>query len=318
MNITGELEAIVAAEKPLRELEAELEAELQELESRRRTAANYLLPSQLRETLRQVRSGVSLTNEGVDARLWAILNTEQMRRFQFRAPGLAPLARLRERLIAEQQAANEKAAKAERRGKIPLQRSAGETHHRRCLAQAGRRAGTVGAAGRAVCRPIRKGVKRTTRQGFSLVISASSRSSCACIAAVRLNWMSSPSLTSRTAFSNLPSRSTTGSTMGSSTGLRTGASASTGTATGRLAGMVASIRLSATGGPSEGRLKAGTHTAKILEWRHGTHALVRIPHRSRPSFDAGVETTPTRRWARRRVGTDVHHGEAVGPTRPTL
>ena len=106
MKTAIKLEDIAAAEQPLLALEATLETELKLLESRPRTPADYLRPAQLREALRQLREGASL-GEGMDARLWAVLSTEQMRRFRFRAPGLAPLRRLRDRLLAEQQAAAE-------------------------------------------------------------------------------------------------------------------------------------------------------------------------------------------------------------------
>jgi hypothetical protein len=105
MNITIELEAIAVAEKPLRDLETTLEAELREAESQRPTPTTHLRPHRTRETLRQLRVGVN-PNEGIDARLWSVLNTPAMQRFRFRSPGLAPLARLKAKLLAEQEAAN--------------------------------------------------------------------------------------------------------------------------------------------------------------------------------------------------------------------
>ena len=57
-----------------------------------------------RDTLRQLRRGVPL-GEGMDLRLYQLLSSEQLRRFRFHSPGLAPRLRLRDRLLAEQQAA---------------------------------------------------------------------------------------------------------------------------------------------------------------------------------------------------------------------
>jgi hypothetical protein len=74
---------------PLHALEATLEAELHALESCRPTAANYNDAFRLRETLRQLRQGVPLA-EGMDPRLYQLLSSEGMRRFHFRATGLAP------------------------------------------------------------------------------------------------------------------------------------------------------------------------------------------------------------------------------------
>jgi len=95
---------IDAATPPLRDLEATLEAELKAAESQKPTPTTRNLPFELRTTLRQLRDGLSF-NEGTDPRVWAVLNSEQMQRFRFRAPGLAPLDRLRAKLLAEQQAA---------------------------------------------------------------------------------------------------------------------------------------------------------------------------------------------------------------------
>ena len=99
---TAELDAIAAAEQPLRELAATLEAELKELESRRRTAFDFDHPGHIRQTLRQLEQGVSL-GTGMDPRLYALLSAPGMARFRFRAPGLAPLARLRAKLLAAEQ-----------------------------------------------------------------------------------------------------------------------------------------------------------------------------------------------------------------------
>jgi hypothetical protein len=98
------IQDIDRAEQPLRELEATLVAELKEAESQRPTPTTHLQPHRLRETLRQLRTGVH-PNEGVDPRLWVVLNSPEMALFRFRAPGLAPLARLRAKLIAQQEAA---------------------------------------------------------------------------------------------------------------------------------------------------------------------------------------------------------------------
>lgn len=103
VNIDDELKAVAAAETPLRQLEAELEAELKEALAQRPTPQNHNRPFDLRETLRQLRQGVPL-GQGMAPRLYAVLKSEQMARFRFRTPGLGPLVRLRERLLQEQRA----------------------------------------------------------------------------------------------------------------------------------------------------------------------------------------------------------------------
>lgn len=104
MKIQFELDDITRAEQPLRELEAVLEAELAAAESQRPTPTTHNRPHELRTTLRQLRQGM-FANEGTDPRVWAALHSEEMQAFRFRSPGLAPLERLRAKLLAEQEAA---------------------------------------------------------------------------------------------------------------------------------------------------------------------------------------------------------------------
>ena len=104
-RIQTELDAITRAEQPLRELEATLEAELKDAEGQRPTPTTHNRPFELRQAIRHVREGVA-ANEATDPRVWAALHSEEMRAFHFRAPGLAPLARLRAKLEAEQHAAS--------------------------------------------------------------------------------------------------------------------------------------------------------------------------------------------------------------------
>ena len=77
---------------------------LRDAESRLPTAATYNDRYRVRESLRQLRQGVPLS-EGMTPRLWELSSSPGMRRFHFAAPGLAPLLRLREQLVAEQRAA---------------------------------------------------------------------------------------------------------------------------------------------------------------------------------------------------------------------
>jgi hypothetical protein len=117
MKTSYTLEDIEAALQPLHQLEATLEAELRDLESRRRTPYDFNHPADVRQSLRQLREGAALAVEGVETRVFEVLNTPEMRRFHLAAPGIAPLLRLRDRLIAQEQAEKEQADKAQRMGK---------------------------------------------------------------------------------------------------------------------------------------------------------------------------------------------------------
>jgi hypothetical protein len=103
VNIDDQLREIAAALEPLRALEATLEAELQKAKSQRPTPMTHNDAFRIGETLRQLRQGVPM-GEGIDQRLYDVLNTKELRRFKFHTPGLASLLRLRDRLLAEQRA----------------------------------------------------------------------------------------------------------------------------------------------------------------------------------------------------------------------
>ena len=109
MNIQTELEAIANAEKPLRELETTLEAELAAAERERPTPTTHNRPFDLRKALWHLREGLS-HNDGTDPRVWKAVTSEEMRAFRFRSPGLAPLERLQAKLLAEQEKANHQPA----------------------------------------------------------------------------------------------------------------------------------------------------------------------------------------------------------------
>ena len=105
MNIQTELDAITRAEQPLLQLETTLKAELAAAEAPRPTPTTHNRPFELRQAIRHLHEGVS-ASEGTDPRVWKVLHSEEMAAFHFRAPGLAPLARLRAKLLAEQDKAS--------------------------------------------------------------------------------------------------------------------------------------------------------------------------------------------------------------------
>jgi hypothetical protein len=107
MNIT--IADIDAAEKPLLDLQATLEAELKQAESQRPTPTTHNRPFELRMTLRQLREGASF-NDAMDQRLWDVLTSEPVKRLRLRAPGLASLTRLRAKLAEQEAAKNPPAA----------------------------------------------------------------------------------------------------------------------------------------------------------------------------------------------------------------
>ena len=104
MNIQTELDAIARAEQPLLQLEATLEAELAEAERQRPTPTTHNRPFDLRKALWHLREGLS-RNDGTDPRVWRVLTSEEIQAFRFRSPGLAALARLKAKLLAEQEKA---------------------------------------------------------------------------------------------------------------------------------------------------------------------------------------------------------------------
>ena len=105
MRTEIDLDAIASAEKPLLELETTLKAELAVVERQRPTPTTHNRPFELRQAIRHLRDG-AVAQEATDPRVWAVLHSEEMGAFHFRAPGLAPLARLRAKLLAEQDKAS--------------------------------------------------------------------------------------------------------------------------------------------------------------------------------------------------------------------
>jgi hypothetical protein len=97
---------IDAVEEPLMALRDDVLARIQALDAivgRRPTAKEREEHQSLENTLRQIEEGTE-PGEQVDADLDEILMRAKMRAFRFRAPGLAPLRRLRESRQAERAA----------------------------------------------------------------------------------------------------------------------------------------------------------------------------------------------------------------------
>jgi hypothetical protein len=103
VNIAEQVKAIDTALALLREREATLEARKKQALSQRPRPTTYNDAFRAGESLRQLREGVPL-GEGMDPEVYAVLSSSEIRRFHFHTPGIAPLVRLREKLLAEQQA----------------------------------------------------------------------------------------------------------------------------------------------------------------------------------------------------------------------
>jgi hypothetical protein len=102
-DIAEQARAIEADLKPLLEFRATLEAELKAAQAARPAPTTHNDAHRAKETLHQLTHGVRL-GEGMDPRLWDLLNTPAIRRHRFYAPGIEPLERKRDQLLALQQA----------------------------------------------------------------------------------------------------------------------------------------------------------------------------------------------------------------------
>jgi hypothetical protein len=100
-DIAEQVRAIKADLKPLLEFRATLEAELKAAQAARPTPTTHNDAHRAKETLHQLQHGTRL-GEGMDPRLWDLLNTPAIRRHRFYAPGIEPLERKRDQFLALQ------------------------------------------------------------------------------------------------------------------------------------------------------------------------------------------------------------------------
>jgi hypothetical protein len=103
----GALVAIALLEK----LRDELTSEIAKLEGRQDAVAADRLYD-LRRSLRQIKEGVPM-NEGVDARIWAVVGRPEIQQFYFARPGLAAFRRELRRLRKEEEPIEEQVAEAQ-------------------------------------------------------------------------------------------------------------------------------------------------------------------------------------------------------------